>query len=185
MSPPDLEEDFVQKNARPGEDWDQARRRLEGEVARRYCKLPACDICAVGANCLQSAVERHSLGMCSASLSEWPAAAISQRLFEAAHEQSAVHTRAQEAIARGNIQARLQNIQVQPHPINALRLACAAGGYIEACDQLGLFDPGELNRWRQEVHRLHHKAETDFVRQFHERDPDALPWRSANQGNEQ
>lgn len=181
MYPPDLDEAYVRKNARPGEDWDQARRRLEGAVARLYCKLPVCEICAVGANSLQSAAERHSLGMCSANLSEWPAAAKSRRFFEAAQQQSAVHTRAQEAIARGNIQARLQHIQMQTHPINALRLACTAGGYIEACNELGLFDPGELNKWRQAVHRLHHKAETDFVRQFHQRDPDALPWRSATQ----
>jgi hypothetical protein len=123
--------------------------------------------------------------MCSASLSEWPAAAMSQRLFDAAHEQSETHTRAQEAIARGNIQSRLHHIQVQTHPINALRLACAAGGYIEACDELGLFDPGELNRWRQQVYMAHQKAEADFVRQFHQRDPDALPWRSAKQADEQ
>jgi hypothetical protein len=185
MYPSDLDEDYVRKNARPGEEWDHARSRLGGEVARRYCKLPVCEICAAGTNSFQLAVERHSLGMCSASLSEWPAAAMSQRLFDAAHEQSETHTRAQEAIARGNIQSRLHHIQVQTHPINALRLACAAGGYIEACDELGLFDPGELNRWRQQVYMAHQKAEADFVRQFHQRDPDALPWRSAKQADEQ
>lgn len=179
MYPSDLDEDYVRKHARPGEDWGQARSRLEGVVASRYRNLPVCAVCAAGAGSLEIAVQRHSLGMCAASLSEWPAAALSQRMFDAAHEQSAKHTSALEAIARANIQSRLHHIQAQTHPINAIRAACGAGGYIEACCELGLFGHEELNGWRQQVHQEHQKAEAAFVRQFHERDPDALPWRSA------
>lgn len=179
MFPADLQDEYVRKHARPGEDWDEARRRLGGEVARRYRKLPICEICAMGAESMKIAAERHSLGMCAAYLSEWPAAAMSKSLFDAAREQSATHTRAQAAIARGNIEWRLQHIQCQTHPINAIRLACQVGGYIDACEELGLFEPVEIIEWRKQVQMEHQKAEADFVRQFHQRDPDALPWRSA------
>lgn len=151
MFPSDLDEDYVRKHARPGEDWGQARSRLEGVVASRYRKLPVCAVCAAGAGSLEIAVQRHSLGMCAASLSEWPAAALSQRMFDAAHEQSAKHTSALEAIARANIQSRLHHIQAQTHPINAIRAACGAGGYIDCLGMKSL--AGGVSRFTWSMRR--------------------------------
>lgn len=174
-----LGEAYVQKHARPGEDWEQARDRLGAEVAHRYSLLPACEVCAEGAGNAQIAAEKHRLGLCVLWLAAWPKAALSQRLFDAAVEQTALHARAQAVLVRGKIQSMLGRLSAEPHPINAIRAACAAAGYIQACEDLGLFEHEELAGWLQETHVAHEQAAADFVRQFHQRDPDALPWRSS------
>lgn len=179
MHTPELDPTYVRKNARPGEEWEHALFRLEREVVKRFCKLPVCEVCSAGERDLASAAATHASGECTVNLTAWPAAALSQRVFEAVTEQSALHTRAQAALARSRIQLRLHNITHETHPINALRAACAVEGYIQACAELGLFEPQELADFQRLTHEAHQKAEADFVRQFHERDPNALPWRSA------
>lgn len=179
MTPPSLDEAYVQRHARPGEDWAQARDRLAGEVFQRYCLLPACEVCAAEADNADIAAERHRLGNCARSLTVWPETALSQRLFDAAVEQSALHTQVQAALVRANIESRLKRISNEQHPINAVRAACTVGGYIRACEDLCLFEPAQIAAWLQEAHLAHQQAEADFVQQFHRRDPEALPWRSA------
>lgn len=52
VNPQDLDDEYVRKHARPGEEWDQARRRLNNEVAERYSQLPGCVTCSHGAGLL-------------------------------------------------------------------------------------------------------------------------------------
>lgn len=177
--PKPLEDDYVRQYARPGEDWAQARDRVEGEVAQRFRHLPVCEACALASGDMECAADRHRLSSCWVGLDVWPAAALSPRLFDAAHAQSAEHTRAQAAIARMAVRNQLTHIERQPHPINALMTAGKAEGYLAACDALGLFERAELVEWQLAVYAAQERARTAFIEQYHRRDPETLPWRAA------
>ena len=177
--PSPLDDDYVRKHARAGEDWAPARDRLEGEVAHRYRHLPVCEICAAQSTDMAGAADRHRLSSCWVGLDAWPAAALSPRLFDAAHAQSVEHTRAQAAIARIAVRNQLTHIERQPHPINALMTAVKAEGYLAACDALGLFERAELVEWQLAVYAAQERARTAFIEQYHRRDPETLPWRAA------
>lgn len=177
--PKPLDDDYVRQYARPGEEWAVARDRVEGEVAYRYRHLPTCEVCAVQSGDMVCAAERHRLSSCWVGLEAWPPEALSPRLFDAAHAQSAKHVKAQAALARVEVRNHLAHIQRQPHPINALTAACKAEGYLAACDALGLFERGELVEWKLAVYAAQERARMAFVEQYHRRDPEALPWRAA------
>jgi hypothetical protein len=159
MTPPSLDDAYVQKHARPGEKWEQARLRLIAEVSNRYYRLPACEMCAEDSINAQIAVEKHTLGICAIGLTAWPEAALNQRVFDVATEQSALHTRAQSALVRRKIQTKLMNISNDQNPKNVIRSAFTTGGYIRACEDLCLFAPQEIADWLQEANILYQKAE--------------------------
>lgn len=177
FGPKTLDDAYVSKHAHPGEDWVQARKRLDSEVAQRYCQLPACPVCAAQANGVEHAAYLHGLGMCAAGLEAWPSAALSPLLFDAAQAQSAQHNKALAAIARGQVQGRLAHIKAQEYPVNALMAAHEAQGYLKACADLGLFEWAELVPMQQEVTAEEQRARSAFMAQYRERHPDALPWR--------
>ena len=177
--PPPLDDDYVRKHARAGEDWAPARDRLEGEVAHRYRHLPVCEICAAQSTDMAGAADRHRLSSCWVGMDAWPAAALSPRFFDAAHAQSDQHVKAQAALARVDVLNHLAHIKRQPHPINALTAAYKAEGYLAACDALNLFECAELVEWRLAVYAAQEQARAAFIEQYHRRDPEALPWRAA------
>jgi hypothetical protein len=135
-------------------------------------------VCAAQANGVEHATFIHSFGMCASGLESWPSAALSRRLYEAAHEQSALHTKAQAAIASSKVKARLAHIKSQPHPVNALMLAVGLQGYLKACADLGLFEQDSLCAMQLEAHMEEERARTAFIDQYRKGDPDALPWRT-------
>lgn len=178
MPKPLLEDDYVRKHARAGEEWSHARSRVEAEVWQRYLKLPVCEVCAGQANDRNHATELHQLGMCAVTLEFWPPEALSERLFDVVTAHSALHIKAQTEIIRSEVLLRISHMKAQPHPINTLTVAYAVEGYLHMCRDLGLFSAKELSAWGKEVHVAKQAAEEAFVQQYLQRDPDALPWRS-------
>lgn len=177
--PKPLDDEYVRKHARAGEDWEPARSRLEGEVAHRYRHLPTCEICAIESPDMACAAELHRMSSCWTWLETWPPEALSQRLFDAARAQSARHVKAQAVLARVKVLNHLAHIKQQLHPINALTAACKAEGYLAACEDLDLFESAELVEWKLALYAAQDQARSAFIEQYHRRDPEALPWRAA------
>lgn len=177
--PHPLDDEYVRKHARAGEDWQPARTRLDGEVQARYCGLPTCEVCASESESMGAAGERHRLGLCVMALDAWPAAALSPRLFEAAHVQSAAQVKAMAALARAQIELRLAAVSQQSHPINALNGAYSVEGFLQACRALDLFGNDEWLDLLEEVSAVREQAREAFIQQYQARDPQAVPWRAA------
>lgn len=169
-----IDDDYVRRHARPGEDWDQARRRVEGEVHERANQLPGCVICAEQSTSVTEAQYLHERGTCSA-YGELPEAAFDPQRFDeavAAHESRNADLA---AIARVNFELLLQEASIQGYPVNVLRVLNQAEGYLKACKDLNLFDPAELAELRERVFLAESTPRKQFIKQVG--NPSILPWR--------
>lgn len=173
----ELDDAYVRKYARPGEDWAQAKARLTNEVAQRFVELPSCERCARDASDIRHARESHRIGACLPFLSEWPKAALEPALFQAAVTQHQQQVRAEAAIARQQVNLKLAHVDHQDHPVNALMLAKEAEGYLKSCSDLELFDRDELVAFQQATFDRMQRARLAFMQQYRDHDPDGLPWR--------
>lgn len=63
--PGPLDDDYLRKHARAGEDWKPARDHLEGELRQRYCQSVS-QACAPQTHDMEVAADLYRLGMCSA-----------------------------------------------------------------------------------------------------------------------
>lgn len=175
-----LDDEFVRKHARPGENWDQARSRLNGEVAERFFQLPGCVICSVDSSSVEEARSKHgSAGIhtCRGLDEGWPAVAIEPEQFMKAIAQHQHRTEDLSAIARNRVNDLLHSLRIQNYPINAYMVSRVLDGYLQSCSDLGLFDNDELYTYKKEMHELSQKAREAFIKQFRENDQSALPWR--------
>lgn len=175
LGPKPLDDAYVRKHARPGETWDEARNRLEGEVYQRYTELPGCVECAQQANGVEHAEYLHRFGQCLGN--KWPEAALSAELFNAAKAQHLHRKRDLAAIARGNIRAMLAHIDAQMYPINALMQAVKVVGYLQSCRHLDLFENSEQCDFDLAAFAAEERARKAFKQQYEQHDPEALPWR--------
>lgn len=180
VNPQDLDDEYVRKHARRGEEWDQARRRLINEVAERYSQLPGCVNCSHGAGCVEEARAAHALtglATCLGPDEKWPAEALEPELFKEALAQHQHRTEDLAAIARGHVHSLLVHMRNQDYPINAFMVSRELKGYLQSCRDLGLFGRDELMKLEMDLHESAQKAREAFIKQFRENNQSALPWR--------
>lgn len=168
---PDLDDAYIGRHALPGEDWQQARMRLESLVFQRYQELP-CPACAAKANSMAHAALVHMHGDCSLGKAEWPAAALNPAFFKTAQEQCAKQTESMAAVARNCITVWLDRLTHSSGlPLDQLLVATRLMGFLEACDALGVFTESEQLELLNKAHRFGAQAERELLRQGSERDP--------------
>ncbi|WGK63493.1 hypothetical protein QAO71_17135 (plasmid) [Halopseudomonas sp. SMJS2] len=169
-----IDDDYVRKHARPGENWDQARRRVEMEVNERASQLPGCVVCAEHSSSVIEAEYRHERGMCRI-YSEPPEAAFDSRKFDEALAEHESRNADLAAIARVNFEMLMHDAGIQGYPVNVLRVLSQAEGYLKACKDLNLFDQAELNDMRERVFLAECTPRKQFIEQV--ANPSILPWR--------
>lgn len=169
-----IDDEYVRKHARPGEDWDQARRRVEGEVYERASQLPGCVLCAEQSLSVEEAQSRHELGVCGHG-DELPAAAFDPALFNETVAQYQSRHADLASIAQGNFDLLMLNADRQTYAVNKLMILNQAEGYLQACTDLNLFDWEQLQEMRIRVGQAEIAPRKEFIAQVN--NPDILPWR--------
>lgn len=170
-----LDDLYVRKHARPGEDWEPARRRLEGEVATRHTRIPDCPICTQHETSMEMAEYEHSRGLCLPDA--WSAEALEQKKLDKQLHYRQTHIEAMATIARRNVQGRFACINSQVHSINALIETRALHGFLDACEALGVFQKNELLDMRLIAHQEEEKHRWAFMEKYKAGEADAIPWR--------
>lgn len=172
-----LDDAYVTRHSRPGEDWDDAHHRLVGEITDRYTKIPDCPLCSEEARSVAEARDTHLEGSCRTRIEEWPAAALDARVFKvviAHHEQQRL---AQAVIARQKMERYLDSMNLQEHPVNALVVSWEAQGYLNSCEQLDLLDRSELQAMQQAIYDVQKVQRPAFMQQYRDNDLKGMPWR--------
>lgn len=170
-----LDDLYVRKHARPGEDWEPARQRLESEVSIRHTHIPDCPICVQNEPTMEMAEYEHSRGLCLPDA--WSAEALDQRKLDQQKHYRQAHIGAMTVIARKNVKNRLDCINSQIHPVNALLETRALHGFLDACEVLGVFQKNELLDMRLIAHQEEEKHQRAFMEKYTTGDTDAIPWR--------
>lgn len=174
-----LDDDYVRKHARPGEDWEPARHRLASEVGSRHTQVPDCPVCTQNASSIELAEFDHSRGACWPDA--WSPEALSQKKLDTLLAHRKTHIAAMANVARGHITSRMVGIKSQNHPINALIEARSLQGFLSACEVLGVFENNELIDMRLAAYGEEEKSHSAFM-ELHRKDAAAaVPWRDMTQ----
>lgn len=172
--PVQIDDDYVRKHARPGETWEQVRRRVEMEVNQRASALPGCVLCAEQSASVTEAQKRHETGACRI-YGELPEAAFDPRAFDKAVADHESRNADLAAIARTNFELLLQDAGIQDYPVNVLRILNQAEGYLKACEDLNLIASAELADMRERLSYAESAPRKQFIEQVG--NPSILPWR--------
>ncbi|EMG2117383.1 hypothetical protein IPC1147_32935 [Pseudomonas aeruginosa] len=177
MSDSGLDDEYVRKHALPGEDWEQARRRLTGIVSKRFTELPACVRCSSEADSVVDARERHALRTCLGQGEAWPVEALDQSKAAEAHAAFKHRTEDLAAIVRNRVRGAVALLSGSEYPINTVMAASKAQGYLQLAADLELLERSEYISLSEQVYQVEAKARYDFILQYRSSDPTALPWR--------
>lgn len=177
MSDSGLDDEYVKKHALPGEDWEQARRRLTGVVSKRYSELPACTRCSSEVISVPEARERHTLRICLGQGEAWPVEALEQSKAAEAHAAYKHRTDDLAAIVRNRVRAATALLHESDHPINTVMAASKAQGYLQLAADLELLERSEYISLTEQVYQVEANARYEFIKQYRANDQSAVPWR--------
>ncbi|KSQ21697.1 hypothetical protein APB26_32470 [Pseudomonas aeruginosa] len=177
MSDSGLDDEYVRKHALPGEDWEQARRRLTGIVSKRFTELPACVRCSSEADSVVDARERHTLRICMGQGEAWPAEALDQSKAAEAHAAYKHRTDDLAAIVRNRVRGAVALLNASEYPINAVMAASKAQGYLQLASDLELLERSEYISLSEQVYQVEANARYEFIKQYRANDQSAVPWR--------
>lgn len=177
-----INEAYVEKHARPGEEWEAARSRLIGELFERFTRIPDCPTCLLETGSIVLAEEHHARGGCTNlyELDVWPAEALSAKRLAAHHGHRLRHLDAQRFIARQKVARYLDNIDAKEHPLHAMMASMAAKGFMSACEHLGVFEHPELMQLQHAVLVRLERAQEAFFQLVKDGSPDAVPSPESN-----